>query len=88
MVVVMKQTPAPRHRNGMRSRVGLLLVMLAVTIGVGGAQTPVDVGALGPQVGSRVPAFAATDQAGRAHTLQTLLGPKGALLVFSRSADW
>ena len=52
------------------------------------APVPIPVETLGPQPGTRVPAFTATDQAGRAHTLQSLVGPKGAMLVFSRSADW
>jgi peroxiredoxin len=42
----------------------------------------------GPEVGSPMPAFEAPDQNGKAHTLQSLLGPKGAVLVFYRSADW
>ena len=52
------------------------------------AQAPVPVDTLGPQPGARVPDFTAADQAGRTHTLKSLLGPKGAMLVFSRSADW
>jgi hypothetical protein len=42
----------------------------------------------GPDVGQPVPAFSAQDQEGRNQTLQSILGPKGALLVFFRSADW
>jgi hypothetical protein len=42
----------------------------------------------GPEVGSTLPAFEARDQDGRLQNLQTILGPKGALLVFYRSADW
>jgi len=42
----------------------------------------------GPEVGSTLPSFEATDQNGRAQNLQSVLGPKGALLVFYRSADW
>jgi hypothetical protein len=42
----------------------------------------------GPDVGQLVPAFSAQDQEGRNQTLQSILGPKGALLVFFRSADW
>ena len=43
---------------------------------------------LGPQVGAKVPSFSLTDQAGRSQTLQSVMGPKGAILVFFRSADW
>jgi len=42
----------------------------------------------GPEVGSTLPSFEAPDQNGRAQNLQSVLGPKGALLVFYRSADW
>ena len=52
------------------------------------AQAPIDVDRVGPQAGSVVPAFSAPDQAGTVQTLRSVLGPKGALLVFSRSADW
>ena len=42
----------------------------------------------GPAIGSRMPGFDLKDQAGKAHTLQSLLGPKGAVILFFRSADW
>ena len=42
----------------------------------------------GPDVGSRMPPFEAPDQNGKVHSLASLLGPKGAVLVFYRSADW
>jgi hypothetical protein len=48
----------------------------------------IDVSKLGPQVGERVPDFSLRDQNGKAWTLQSLMGPKGAWLVFIRSADW
>ena len=47
-----------------------------------------DVTKLGPQVGDKVPDFSLTDQHGQARTLATLMGPKGLILVFNRSADW
>jgi hypothetical protein len=43
---------------------------------------------VGPQVGTAVPAFEGVDQFGRSHTLQSVLGPNGAMIVFYRSADW
>ena len=52
------------------------------------APTPVDVSALGPQVGQQVPDFRLTDQAGRTWTRESIMGPRGAMLVFFRSADW
>jgi hypothetical protein len=44
--------------------------------------------ATGPNVGSPALPFELRDQNGETHTLQSLLGPKGAILVFYRSADW
>jgi peroxiredoxin len=49
---------------------------------------PPDVQKLGPQVGTRVPDFSLPDQHGQTRTLQSLMGPKGLMLVFFRSADW
>ena len=42
----------------------------------------------GPEVGQQAPAFSATDQNGRTQDLKSIMGPKGAMLVFFRSADW
>lgn len=50
--------------------------------------TAVDIDLLGPRVGEPVPDFSAPDQLGQARTLQSILGPRGAVLVFFRSADW
>jgi len=47
-----------------------------------------DVQTLGPQIGTRVPDFALLDQKGQSRTLTSLMGPKGLMLVFYRSADW
>jgi hypothetical protein len=47
-----------------------------------------DIQKLGPQIGERVPDFTLNDQQGRSHTLTSLLGPRGLMLVFFRSADW
>ena len=52
------------------------------------ARAPVDLSKVGPQVGQRVPDFTLPDQTGRARTLESLMGPKGLMLVFYRSADW
>jgi len=52
------------------------------------ARVPVDLSKVGPQVGQRVPDFTLSDQTGRARTLESLMGPKGLMLVFYRSADW
>jgi len=42
----------------------------------------------GPALGERVPDFTLPDHYGNPRMLQELMGPKGLLLVFSRSADW
>lgn len=54
----------------------------------GPARVTVDVARLGPQVGQRVPDFSLPDQTGRVRTLDSIMGPRGAMLVFLRSADW
>jgi cytochrome oxidase Cu insertion factor (SCO1/SenC/PrrC family) len=48
----------------------------------------IDVSKLGPQVGEHVPDFSLKDQNGKLWTLKSIMGPKGAMLVFVRSADW
>jgi len=48
----------------------------------------IDVWKLGPQVGATVPDFSLADQHGKRQTLQSVMGPKGAMIVFYRSADW
>jgi peroxiredoxin len=50
--------------------------------------TRIDVSKLGPQVGVRVPDFSLKDQNGKTWTLSSLMGPKGAMIMFYRSADW
>ena len=50
--------------------------------------TLLDVQKLGPQIGARVPDFTLLDQKGQSRTLASLMGPKGLMLVFFRSADW
>jgi cytochrome oxidase Cu insertion factor (SCO1/SenC/PrrC family) len=49
---------------------------------------PPDVQRLGPQVGQRVPDFTLVDQHAEQRSLRSLMGEKGLILVFSRSADW
>lgn len=52
------------------------------------AQKPPDPAMLGPAVGQAVPSFTLPDQNGVQTSLKSILGANGALLVFSRSADW
>jgi cytochrome oxidase Cu insertion factor (SCO1/SenC/PrrC family) len=42
----------------------------------------------GPAIGSPAPAFELSDQQGRVHTLDSLLGRRVLAIVFYRSADW
>jgi peroxiredoxin len=51
-------------------------------------RTPVNLSKLGLQVGQHVPDFNLKDQNGKSWTLDSIMGPKGAMLVFYRSADW
>ena len=66
------------------------IVLVAMMAGAAGAWQPaaVDTSKLGPQVGSVVPAFDGVDQFGNRRSLSSVYGPKGAMLVFFRSADW
>ncbi len=84
-----------RHAGGWCWLVGFgFAVALASPAMVAGQQqapapaAAIDVQRLGPQVGDAVPAFSLVDQAGVTRNLASILGPKGALLVFARSADW
>jgi peroxiredoxin len=67
-----------------------LLVLLGVPVigAQSGQATRIDVSKLGPQVGERVPDFSLKDQTGKTRTLQSIMGRRGAVLVFVRSTDW
>lgn len=52
------------------------------------SRAPIDIAALGPQVGEQVPDFSLPDQNGQIWSRDSILGPKGAILLFHRSADW
>ena len=67
-----------------------LILVLAMTLSphAQGSRSSIDVSKLGPQVGERVPDFTLFDQAGTERTLQSIMGRRGAMLVFVRSADW
>ena len=74
----------------MRHSLALLMAAVVLTLDAHaqGARTRVDVSKLGPQVSERVPDFSLPDQSGRVRNLQSIMGPRGAMLVFLRSADW
>ncbi len=91
------------NQQGRRAALGIALTVVALGVGWGVMQsrtpmddaslamqsrTPIDVASLGPQVGERVPAFSLPDQNGQIQTLESILGPRGAMLLFHRSADW
>jgi len=83
------------NQQGKRAAWGVGLVVIALGVGWRAmqfrapiARTPIDVASLGPQVGERVPAFSLPDQNGQIQTLESILGPRGAMLLFHRSADW
>ena len=68
-----------------------LTALLIASGPIGQAQPPapaVDTASLGPQVGAAVPPISGVDQFGQTQSLASLSGPKGLMLVFSRSADW
>ena len=71
----------------MRMFLAATACLAAATLGAQ-PRAPIDVARLGPQVGDRVPGFTLNDQAGRVRTLESVMGPRGAMLVFIRSADW
>ena len=47
-----------------------------------------DISTIGPRVGQEVTSFTLADQDGRQRTLESLMGSRGVMLVFFRSADW
>ena len=89
-----------RYTVTMKTRLRLLFSALGLWMGLvvsSGLSEPAqretpkpgtDVTRLGPQVGEKVPDFTLADQDGRARSLSSLMGDKGIVLVFSRSADW
>jgi len=75
------------HWTEMKTVFGALVMLTAVVSAID--QTPaLNLRTVGPQVGSKVPSFTLPDQTGQSRTLESLMGPKGMILVFFRSADW
>ena len=71
----------------MLNKIASSVLALAVTLLPQTAALP-EVQSLGPQIGERVPDFTLQDQHGERRSLASLLGPRGLMLVFYRSADW
>ena len=68
--------------------VPVLMALFVLLVQTQGTRTRIEVSKLGPQVGERAPDFQLVDQTGKPHTLQSIMGRRGAMLVFVRSADW
>jgi hypothetical protein len=79
---------APRSHRRLFSFVAALFVLFTLQAQTQETRTRVDVSRLGPQVGERVPDFTLLDQTGKSQSLQSIMGRRGAMLVFIRSADW
>lgn len=81
-----------RLGNGFLTGVVALCALAATPLAAqqagGTPRTKIDVSKLGPQVGQTVPDFSLSDQTGKVWTRASIMGPKGALLLFYRSADW
>ena len=72
----------------LRLPIALVLLLTALASSAASQSTRIDLSKLGPQIGDRVPEFRLSDQHGTPRTLESIMGPKGAMLVFSRSVDW
>ena len=76
------------RRPALRLALPLLTGLLVQTAGIAQSPPKIDVSKLGSLLGERVPEFTLKDQNGKPWTVQSIMGPKGAMLVFYRSADW
>lgn len=73
----------------MRPAMAVLTLLLSAFATTASPQTVrIDLSRLGPQIGGTAPDFRLIDQHGTLRTLGSIMGPKGAMLVFSRSIDW
>ena len=66
----------------------LVALLAAFPVHAQESRAPINVLALGPQVGEQVPDFSLLDQHGAVQTLDSIMGQRGAMLLFHRSADW
>jgi peroxiredoxin len=73
-----------------RTSGAVVAMVVLASLFIQGRQSPtrIDVTRLGPQVGQPVPDFRLQDGQGKVWTRDSIMGPKGAMLVFSRSLDW
>ena len=76
-------------RRRMSVWAAVVTAMFVASVPVGGQERqPVDLSSLGPQIGEKVPDLALPDQHGAIQTLDSIMGERGAMLLFHRSADW
>ena len=66
----------------------LLTGLLALPVSAQQIPSRIDVASLGPQIGDQIADFSLEDQQGAVRTRDSIMGPNGAMLVFSRSVDW
>jgi len=66
----------------------LLTGLLALPVSAQQNPSSIDVAQLGPQVGDQIADFRLEDDRGEVWTRDSIMGPDGAMLVFSRSVDW
>lgn len=72
----------------MLSSIAALLVLTTQSTLAQAPPQKIDVSRLGPQIGQVVPDFRLQDAQGKTWTRDSIMGPRGAMLVFSRSVDW
>jgi cytochrome oxidase Cu insertion factor (SCO1/SenC/PrrC family) len=81
-----------RIRHACTIALGVCLLAIGPRLAAGAQTTApastIDVETIGPKVGDALPDFSLPDQNGHVRTLKSLLGAKGAVIVFFRSADW
>jgi peroxiredoxin len=65
-----------------------LVTLFSLTASAQQDPASIDVASLGPQVGDQIADFRLEDQLGEVWTRDSIMGPNGALLAFSRSVDW
>ena len=70
-----------------RYTIAVLCALLASAVSAQEREA-IDVDALGPQVGERIPDFALPDQHGERQSLASIGKENGSLILFHRSADW
>ena len=75
----------------MKIRVAILISLGLIAVASAQENRPSTGGSappIGLEIGQRPPEFSLLDQFGREQSNETLKGPKGAIVLFFRSADW